>query len=287
MKLISFRIFGKTTWGAVEGKDAVDVGSILGERFGDLKSVIASAAYAAVESAAGNASHHPLSSLEWLPVIPNPEEIFCVGLNYETHRLETGRAVVGHPTIFTRFANAQIGHLENIVRPRVSTDLYYEGELALIIGKVGRYIPRDKAFEHVAGYACYNDVSVRDWQYHTMQFTPGKNFPSTGCFGPWMVTPDEMGEINKLQITTTLNGQIVQEAEFGQMIFEIPTIVEYCSSFNPLMPGDIIVTGTLGGVGIKRTPPLRMGPGDVVEVDIERIGKLRNSIIDDASENER
>jgi 2-keto-4-pentenoate hydratase/2-oxohepta-3-ene-1,7-dioic acid hydratase in catechol pathway len=200
-------------------------------------------------------------------------------LNYEMHRKETGRAEVEHPTIFMRFANTQIGDGAPIVCPRVSRDLDFEGELAVIIGRPGRYIQRKHAMEHVAGFACYNDVSVRDWQRHTSQFTPGKNFPATGPFGPWMVTPDEVGPLAKLRIVTRLNGEIMQQATLGDMIFDIPRIIEYCSSFTPLSAGDVIATGTPGGVGSRRVPPLWMKPGDVVEVEIERVGLLRNRVV--------
>jgi 2-keto-4-pentenoate hydratase/2-oxohepta-3-ene-1,7-dioic acid hydratase in catechol pathway len=168
--------------------------------------------------------------------------------------------------------------MTDIVRPRVSTQLDFEGELALIIGKPGRYIPRERAFEHIAGYSCYNDASVRDWQAHTHQFTPGKNFPNTGSFGPWMVTRDELPDLAERKILTRLNGEIVQQATLGQMIFDIPALVEYCSSFSRLEPGDVIITGTPGGVGVKRTPQLWMKPGDQVEVEVEGIGVLRNGI---------
>jgi len=202
-------------------------------------------------------------------------------LNYETHRQETGRKEVGNPTIFGRFPNSQTGHLCDIVRPKVSTDLDYEGELAIIIGKPGRYISRENAMDHIAGYACYNDGSVRDYQYHTHQFTPGKNFPETGALGPWMITPDEVGELAALTIRTTVNGTTVQEATFGDMIFDVPSIIEYCSSFTRLEPGDVIATGTPGGVGAKRQPPLWLKPGDAVEVQIDKIGTLRNGITDE------
>ena len=282
MKLASYSISGEPTWGTIENEHAVNLGAVLGKQYPDLKSLIAAGAYSEIDPALASAPRNPLSSITWLPVIPNPSKILCVGLNYEKHRAETGRAVVGFPTIFTRFPNTQIGHMANIVRPRNSTDLDYEGELALIIGRPGRHISRENVFDHIAGYACYNDASIRDFQYHTPQFTPGKNFPRTGSFGPWMATPDELGELGSLRISTTLNGQVVQEAELGQMIFDIPAIVSYCSSFNPLEPGDVIVTGTPGGVGAKRTPPLWMKPGDVVEVAIERLGVLRNTVVDEA-----
>jgi 2-keto-4-pentenoate hydratase/2-oxohepta-3-ene-1,7-dioic acid hydratase in catechol pathway len=278
MRLASFQNAGVDTWGIVEGEEAVDVGSVLRPRFPDLKSLIRAAAYEIAVDAGRSASRLPLATLKWLPVIPNPDKILCVGLNYEMHRKETGRAEVTHPTIFTRFANSQTAHLKDILRPRVSNKLDFEGELAVVVGKAGRYIPRAEALDYVAGYACYNDGSVRDWQSHTHQFTPGKNFPGTGGFGPWMMTPEELGPLGARRIRTRLNDQVVQDASLGEMIFDVPTILEYCSSFTRLECGDVIATGTPGGVGAKRTPPLWMKPGDVVEVEIEGLGTLHNGI---------
>jgi 2-keto-4-pentenoate hydratase/2-oxohepta-3-ene-1,7-dioic acid hydratase in catechol pathway len=282
MKFASFSINGAPTWGLIDGTQAVDLGAAWRERFPDLKSAIAAGALAEAARAAGNAARYPVAKITWLPVIPNPDKILCIGLNYETHRKETGRAEVENPTVFGRFANSQTGHLANIIRPRVSSDFDYEGELAVIIGKPGRYVARRDAFDHVAGYACYNEGSVRDYQRHTHQFTPGKNFPQTGAFGPWMVTPDEAGDLAPLRLQTRLNGEVVQDATIGQMIFDIPRQIEYCSSFTRLEPGDVIVTGTPGGVGSRRTPPLWLKPGDVVEVEIDRIGLLRNGVADEA-----
>jgi len=282
MKFATFKINGTTSWGLIDGSEVVDLGASLRDRFPDLKSVIAANVLSEAAKLGTTAPRHPLAKITWLPVIPNPDKILCIGLNYETHRKETGRDEVANPTVFGRFANSQTGHLANIVRPRVSTDLDYEGELALIIGKAGRYIQRKDAFNHVAGYACYNEGSVRDYQRHTHQFTPGKNFPDTGAFGPWMVTPDEAGDLGPLRLQTRLNGEVVQEAIVSQMIFDIPRQIEYCSSFTRLEPGDVIVTGTPGGVGSRRTPPLWMKPGDVVEVEIDRIGLLRNTVADEA-----
>lgn len=282
MKFATFTANGTATWGIIDGEDAVDLGTVLRDRYPDLKSAITANALHEATEQAGDAKRYPLSGIEWLPVIPNPDKILCIGLNYEMHRKETGRAEVENPTIFTRFANSQTGHLANIVRPRVSQELDFEGELAIIIGKAGRYISRADAWGHVAGYACYNDGSVRDFQRHTHQFTPGKNFPDTGAFGPWMMTSDELGELGPLRIQTRVNGQVVQDATFEQMIFDIPRIIEYCSSFTRLEPGDVIATGTPGGVGAKRTPPLWLKPGDTVEVEIDRLGILRNGIADEA-----
>jgi 2-keto-4-pentenoate hydratase/2-oxohepta-3-ene-1,7-dioic acid hydratase in catechol pathway len=282
MKLASFRIEHRATWGIIADGHAIDIGAALGPAYFDLKAFIQDGSPEAARAKIESAPRFSLDAISFLPVIPNPEKIFCVGLNYEEHRKETGRAVVTRPTIFARFANTQTGHKTDIIRPRVSTNLDFEGELAIIIGKPGRYIAREKAFDHIAGYACYNDGSVRDWQHHTHQFTPGKNFPNTGGFGPWMVTPDEFTDLDARRITTRLNGDIVQQATFGEMIFDIPTLIEYCSSFNPLVPGDVIVTGTPGGVGVKRNPPLWMKPGDLVEVEIDGIGVLQNGIADEA-----
>lgn len=281
MKLATFRLAGITTWGLIDGDDALDIGALLHGRITDLKEAIAQCPSPMLTQAAHEARRIPLAQIEWLPVIPNPDKILCVGLNYENHRSETGRSKVAHPTIFSRYANSQTGHLTSIVRPKVSQELDYEGELAIIIGRRGRYISIASALDHVAGYTCYNDGSVRDYQRHTHQFTPGKNFPRTGAFGPWMVTPDEVGNPATLRLQTRLNGQVVQQAWIEQMIFDIPTQIAYCSEFTMLEPGDVIVTGTPGGVGAKRQPPLWMKPGDTVEVEIDRVGLLRNSIADE------
>ena len=282
MKLASFSVGSEASWGVVEGDTILDVGAILASRYPNLMALIAADGMAEVAGATASATRIPLSDIVWLPVITNPGKILCVGLNYEMHRQETGRDEVEHPTIFTRFANSQTGHLVDIERPKVSDMLDYEGELAIVIGKPGRYIQAREAMAHIAGYACYNDVSVRDFQRHTHQYTPGKNFPGMGAFGPWMVTPDEMGEIGGQKLQTRLNGVVLQEATLSQMIFDLPRQIEYCSTFTRLEPGDVIVTGTPGGVGAKRTPPLWMKPGDVVEVEIDKVGVLRNAIVAEA-----
>jgi 2-keto-4-pentenoate hydratase/2-oxohepta-3-ene-1,7-dioic acid hydratase in catechol pathway len=282
MKFASFKAADVATWGLIDGDKAIDLGAVLKARFPTLKSAIAANALAEAARSASSAKHYALKDITWLPVIPNPDKILCIGLNYETHRKETGRTEVEHPTVFPRYSNSQIGHLANIIRPRVSSDLDFEGELAVIIGKPGRYISRASAWDHIAGYSLYNDGSVRDFQRHTHQFTPGKNFPDTGPFGPWMMTPDELGDVAKLRLQTRVNGTVVQDATIDQMIFDIPRQIEYCSTFTRLEPGDVIATGTPGGVGARRTPPLWLKPGDIVEVELDRLGVLRSGVADEA-----
>lgn len=278
MKLATVEYRGEQTWGLVEGDTFLDMRSA----FPNLRDAIAAGGLAGLDRHRAAAPRRPVAEISWMPVIPSPDKILCVGLNYETHRKETARPEVQNPTIFTRFGNSQIGHGAPIIRPRASTHLDFEGELAVIIGKPGRHIAPEDAYDHVAGYSCYNDGSVREWQYHTSQFTPGKNFAGTGPFGPWMVTPDEMGPIGPQWLETRVNGEVVQRARLEQMIFDIPRVIQYCSTFTRLEPGDVIATGTPGGVGAKRTPPLWLKPGDTVEVEIDGVGLLRSGVADEA-----
>lgn len=281
MKLATVAVGGHPSWGLVEGEDFINVGHQLGALLPDLRTAISKGAWQDVRDTRDSAPRHNLRDVTFLPVIPNPDKILCVGLNYESHRRETGRAEVGNPTMFLRLNNSQLGHGQPILRPRVSGSLDFEGELAVIIGMGGRYITQDQAMGHVAGYACYNDATLRDWQRHTHQFTPGKNFPATGGFGPWIVTADEVPDYTALHLTTRLNGEAVQDAGLDQLIFTIPHIIEYCSAFTRLEPGDVIATGTPGGVGFKRVPPLFMKPGDTIEVDIPGVGRLVNGVADE------
>jgi 2-keto-4-pentenoate hydratase/2-oxohepta-3-ene-1,7-dioic acid hydratase in catechol pathway len=273
MKFCSFLVSGQEQWGLVD-KEQVSVI----DTWPTLRQAIAADALAQAAAQARSAPKLELARLSLLPVIPTPAKIICVGLNYEEHRKETGRAVSTYPTLFTRFADTQVGHLGDIVLPPESTQLDYEGELAVIIGTGGRRIPAAEALAHVAGFACYNDASVRDWQYQTTQFTSGKNWPGTGAFGPWMVTAEEFGPIGPQRLQTRLNGQVLQEAVLADMIFPLPRLIEYISTFTPLSAGDVIVSGTPGGVGFKRNPQLFMRAGDRVEVEIDGIGVLSNGI---------
>jgi 2-keto-4-pentenoate hydratase/2-oxohepta-3-ene-1,7-dioic acid hydratase in catechol pathway len=216
-----------------------------------------------------------------LPVVPNPGKILCIGLNYATHVAETGREQKEHPAVFTRWADTLVADGEPLVRPRESTRFDYEGELAVVIGRGGRRIRREDAMRHVAGFAVFNDASVRDWQRHNIQFTPGKNFPGSGGFGPALVTPDAVADLGAQRVQTRLNGELVQDQPISDLIWDIPFLIEYCSTFTTLNPGDVIATGTPGGVGDKRNPPLYMKAGDRVEVSIGAIGTLANPVIDE------
>lgn len=282
MKWTSYTTQGRGTYGFVDGDEVVDVGGVLGDRHPDLKSLIQDGGLAKAVGNAVGAPRISLSDIEFLPVIPNPGKILCVGHNYESHRQETGRAKTEYPSIFTRFGDSQTGHGCPLILPSVSAMLDFEGELAIVIGKGGRAISKDSALSHVAGYACYNDASVRDWQWHTNQFIPGKNFPGTGAFGPWLVTADEIADPTTLSVTTRVNGAVMQSQPTSEMIFSIPTIIAYVSGFTPLSPGDVIATGTPGGVGAKRQPPLWLKSGDVVEIDIPGVGLLVNRVENEA-----
>ena len=222
-----------------------------------------------------------LSGVRFLPLIPRPGALWCVGLNYEDHRLETGRAKADYATLFTRFPASLVGHGEALVRPTASHQLDFEGELAVVIGRAGRHIPESAALDHVAGYACFNDASIRDYQGHSTQFGPGKNFWRTGGFGPLLVTADEIPDPQDLPIGTRLNGEVVQQSHTSQMTYPVRELIAYLSRIHPLHPGDVISTGTPSGVGVARDPQLFMKPGDVVEVEIGGVGVLRNEVVDE------
>jgi 2-keto-4-pentenoate hydratase/2-oxohepta-3-ene-1,7-dioic acid hydratase in catechol pathway len=273
MKLMSFRRpHGVPSWGIAKDEGVVDLGHLAPS----LKHALW-----AMTSLAEQASRHAdykLSDVHFLPPIPDPDKILCVGLNYTSHIKEGGREPPPKPIIFARFANSQVGHGETLIRPKASETYDYEGELAVVIGQRCRHVAKDHAFDVIAGYACYNEGSVREWQRHSAQFIPGKNFYHSGAFGPWIVTPEEAGDITRATLLTRLNGQEVQRATVDDLCFDIPTLVEYISTFTQLEPGDVIVTGTTGGVGAYRKPPLWMKHGDTVEVEVDAVGVLRNKV---------
>jgi 2-keto-4-pentenoate hydratase/2-oxohepta-3-ene-1,7-dioic acid hydratase in catechol pathway len=282
MKLTSYRVRDRASYGIVTGEGVIDAGRHLGERYPTLRAALAGNALPELKKLAGSGEiNHKLADISFLPVIPDPEKILCVGINYAAHVKETGREMPTKVMIFTRFANTQVGHNQPMLKPKVSDRYDFEGELAVIIGKHGRYVSEQGALGYVAGYACYNDGSIRDWQRHTTQFTPGKNFPGTGAFGPWMVTTDEIPDPSTLTLTTRLNGKVMQQSGTDDLIFSVQHCIAYCSSFTYLEPGDVIITGTPGGVGNYREPPIFMKAGDKIEVDITGIGTLVNPIADE------
>lgn len=279
MKLLSYTRKGQPSWGALDD----------GDRIVDLRHVAPTLRQAlagvagldGIESALAAALSEPklrFDEVKLLPVIPDPEKIVCIGLNYEAHRLEAKRAETKFPTLFPRWPTSQAAHGDVIPLPPESVQLDFEGEIAVVIGKGGRRIRKEDAWSHVAGYAPYNDASIRDWQYHTTQWGAGKNFDGTGAFGPWMVTRGEIEDGQRIELVTRLNGEEVQRGNTDQLIFSIPVLINYISTVMTLKPGDVIVTGTPSGVGVKREPQLFMKAGDRIEVDVAGIGRLENTV---------
>jgi 2-keto-4-pentenoate hydratase/2-oxohepta-3-ene-1,7-dioic acid hydratase in catechol pathway len=281
MKLASYRHADQERFGAVVDDTVVDLSEVSGHP--TLASFVGSADFDKREALVEQGTAVPLGEITFLPVIPQAEKIVCSVRNYMDHHQEAiasglQRELSDFPPIFLRVWRSQVGHEQPIVRPRASETLDWEGELAVVIGRGGRDIAPEEAWDHIAGYSCYNDGSVREFQFHAKQIAAGKNFESTGGFGPWLVTADEIRPGQVLKLETRLNGEIVQSGDTGQMIFDIPQLIAYASTIFTLSPGDVIVTGTPAGVGFSRKPPRYMAPGDVVEVEIEGIGVLRNPI---------
>ncbi len=233
---------------------------------------------AEAQAVAGKDADLSLSEVTLLPVVPDTPVIWAAGVNYLDHAEETGRGTQEKPMLFIRTNHGLIADGDAFIKPDISDMIDYEGELAVIIGKEGRHISQADALNHLAGYSIFNDGSVRDWQRHTIQFCPGKNFEGTGPFGPWMVTPDEFGDPYAQQLTTRLNGTEVQNTSIGKMDHKIERLIEYISTIHTLRPGDVIITGTPGGVGSRREPPLWMNDGDTIEVEITGIGTLTNPV---------
>ena len=279
MKLASYVHQGNASFGIVTDQGIIDLKTAFAGQFADLKALLAGNGLAQAEAVANQTPGIALTDVTWLPTIPNPDKILCVGLNYEEHRIETANKATENPTIFLRLPSSQMGHQANLICPAESIQLDYEGEVAVIIGKGGRRISQASALEHVAGYSCYNDGSVRDWQRHTGQFTPGKNFVGTGGFGPWMVTAKALGPNPSLRVTTKLNGQVMQDATQDMMIHSIAKVIAYVSTFCPLVAGDVIACGTPGGVGARREPPVWMKHGDTCEITVEGVGTLVNPVV--------
>lgn len=286
MKLVSFETQARKTYGVWQDENTwLEAPADFRLQYPDLKSVIQAQKLPELDRItrqSGEVIHANASNgARLLPVITNPDKIFCVGLNYKTHVAEMKRSDSQYPAIFTRFTDSLTAHGAPLIKPRASDRFDYEGELAVIIGQGGRNIPQSQALDHIAGFACFNDGSARDWQRHTHQWTPGKNFPLTGPLGPFMASRDEIGDVQRLTLQTRLNGEVMQHASLSDLIFTLPVIIEYLSGFTQLSPGDVIATGTPGGVGDKREPAVYMKNGDVVEVEITGLGTLRNVVADE------
>lgn len=277
MRVASFVIAGRQTYGVVSSESVTEASAAFRERFPDLRSVLGKGALDELASdSGGNALSE--SDINYLPTIPNPDKVICVGANYRPHLEEMGHDLPKHPLIFVRFAGSQTGHRQTLLRPQASKRYDFEGELAVIVGKRAWQVPRASAYDCIAGYSCFMDGTARDWQRHSSQFTPGKNFQSSGSLGPFLVTCNEVPDPAKLTLQTRLNGEVMQQGQLSELIFDIPYLIEYLSTFAELLPGDVIATGTPGGVGAGRKPPIWLQPDDQIIVDIPGVGTLSNAV---------
>lgn len=280
MRLVSFIAAGTSSWGVIDGDAIRDLGTAAGST--SLGDTLRAGRLAPLLGAVSTAPTLSVGDVQLLPPITDPRKILCVGLNYADHIAEMGRPTPEKPTIFTRFPDTLVGDGESLIAPRESTRFDYEGEFAIVIGRGGRRIPAGHALDHVLGYTIMNDGSVRDYQRHTAQFTPGKNFPRSGSLGPWIVTADEFGPVADQRIVTTVNGLEVQKSTLDQLIFGVAELIAYISEWTELAPGDIIATGTPGGVGDGREPALYLFPEDILRIEIEGIGSLTNPVAEEA-----
>lgn len=280
MRLLSYSKDGASGLALQSGADWLDLTAVAPQLPSDLAVLLQSPDWRAqLDRAAHGAPRLDLAQVRFLSPLRTPQKILCVGLNYVAHVAESPYKQPDYPTFFGRFASSLIGHGDSMVKPRVSDEFDYEGELVAVIGRTGRHIQRAEALDHVAGYTIFNEGSVRDFQFKSPQWTPGKNFDGSGACGPWFVTADELPAGAKgLRISTRVNGRIEQDANTNDMIFDVATLIAIASQAMTLMPGDMIVTGTPAGVGFGKKPPVYLRAGDVCEVEIERIGVLRNPV---------
>ena len=281
MKFVSFKHNNVEKFGIIENNLITDLTGKIGGA-SNLKELIKiKKIKEAKEYAKSNPGSIKTEEIEYSPLIPNPGKIICVGLNYIEHAKETNRTVEENPVIFHRFPESQTAHMQAIQRPSVSKSLDFEGEMAVIMDEGGKHIKSEEALKHVVGFSCYNESTIREWQRHTRQFGMGKNFEKTGSFGPHMVLAQDIPDYKRLTIETRLNGEVMQNAKLSQLIFDIPILISYVSKAMAWRAGDVLVTGTPGGVGSKRNPPVYMKPGDNVEVEITNIGVLSNTVEDE------
>jgi 2-keto-4-pentenoate hydratase/2-oxohepta-3-ene-1,7-dioic acid hydratase in catechol pathway len=277
VKALSYLAGGRATFGLLADGIVHEVEADFRRRHPDLRAVLHAGV---LDSLADHVEPQgiPESAVRYLPVIPAPDKTICVGVNYRPHAAEMGRELPDRPLLFARFSGAQVGHREPLVRPALSEQYDFEGELAVVIGRAAWRVDRREAADVIAGYTCFMDGSVRDWQRHTTQYTAGKNFRASGAAGPGLVTRDEIPDASSLLLTTRVNGEVMQRASLSELIFDIPALVAYCSAFTELLPGDLIVTGTPSGVGAGRRPPRWRQAVDRVEVDLGPVGCLCNTV---------
>ena len=277
MRFTSIQLDGKPVWGRVEGDEVVVPDKAFLHAKPSLMEAIASDSLAMVAEVRESA-RVPVAEAVFDSLLPNPGRVICVGINFKAHMQEMGREPPEYPWLFVRWADSQVGHGQPIIRPNASEKYDFEGELAFVIAKTARHVKAKDALDYVAGYSCFMDGSVRDWQNHGSQFTPGKNFHKSGSFGPWLVTADEIPDPSVLNLETRLNGEVMQKAPISDLKFDVPTLIEYISTFAALQPGDVISTGTPGGVGFARKPPVWLKPGDIIEVEVDGVGVLANPV---------
>ena len=283
MRYCSFRIEGVPGYGVFDGEIIRAVNENFKDRYTDLKSVLAAGVLPEASEAAATGESFDADVVSFDPVIPNPGKIFCVGMNYLAHIKEMGREPPEYPALFVRFPDSIVGHMNPVIRPAASTQYDFEGELAVIIGRAAHHVNAAQAIEYVAGYACFLDGSVRDYQRHTSQFTAGKNFRHSGAFGPWLTTADEIPDPTILNLQTRINDEVMQRGHIGDLCIGIEALIEYLSAICQLEPGDVIVTGTPSGVGAARDPQRWLKPGDRVQVDIDQVGVLENIVVDESA----
>jgi 2-keto-4-pentenoate hydratase/2-oxohepta-3-ene-1,7-dioic acid hydratase in catechol pathway len=283
MKLLSFEAAGKASYGALVGDRIVDLGRRHGREWPTLAAMIGAGGLDGISASLGDQDGDvALAEVTLKPPIPEPGKMFGLGLNFRKHIVESGRDIPEHPMLFTRYPDSVVGHGEAIVVPKVSERLDYEGEMAVVIQRRCRYVKAADAMDVVAGYSCFNEGSVRDFQRHTIQFIPGKTFWHSGSFGPWIVTRDEAPAPDEMMLTTRLNGEVMQHETVCDLLFKVPELIEYITKICPLDAGDVIITGTPDGVGDFRKPPVYMKKGDTVEVEVSGIGVLSNPVADEA-----
>ena len=281
MKYVSFLAAnGTETWGVAIDGTVYDLGPTGKNLAANVRELIENGAFGTELDLSG-APTIDEAEITHLPSLTNPGKIICIGVNYLAHQEESGKTGQTAPTVFTRFADTQMGHLAPAVKPASTTKFDYEGEMALVIGKEAWRVSEEDSWDHIAGYACYNDFSVRDWQKAASQWIPGKNFPATGGFGPYLVPAKDLGDVNKLTLETRVNGEVRQNAPVSNLVFNIPQLINYVTGFTKLNPGDVVVTGTPGGVGLVWGEGGLLNDGDVVEVEITGLGVLRNTVKDE------